>query len=110
MNDIELRLLEEFNKLQAFAIKNPVDKRGFWAEWQALFTKVKLNQIAVKAILMEIRDGETVKILEKKLRVLREIEIYLKELKDIALQVKGYSIFATEESGEEDDDIDDLLF
>jgi len=110
MNDIELKLLEEFNKLQAFALKNPVDKRGFWGEWQNLFTKVKLQQIAVKALMMGETDTQTVKFLEKKLRILREIEIYLKELKEVALQVKGYSFFATEESGEEDDDIDDLFF
>ena len=110
MNDIELKLLEEFNKLQAFALKNPVDKRGFWGEWQNLFTKVKLNQIAVKALMMDETDAQTVKFLERRLKILKEIEIYLKELKEVALQVKGYSFFATEESGEEDDDIDDLFF
>ena len=112
MNDIELRLLEEFNKLQAFALKSSVDKRTFWSEWQALFTKVKLQQIAVKILLADLKgvNDEAVAILERKQKVLKELEGYLKELKDIALQVKGYSIFATEESGEEDDDIDDLFF
>ncbi len=112
MNDIELKLLEEFNKLQAYAVENPVDKKGFWEEWQKLFTKVKFQQIAVKALIHELDKGETatLRFLDKKLKVLRELELYLKELKDVALQVKGYSIFATEESGEEDDDFDDFPF
>jgi len=110
MNDLELRLLEEFNKLQSFVVKNPVDKRAFWGEWQSLFTKVKLRQIAIKAVLMEVSDKELIKYLHNRYRILKEIEGYLKELKDVALQVKGYSIFATEESGEDDEDSDDLLF
>ncbi len=110
MTDLELKLLEEFNKLQAFALKSSIDKKNFWSEWQNLFTKVKFNQIAVKILIEEFSSSpDKLKILEKRLKVLKELEHYLREIKEVALQVKGYSIFATEESGD-DDDMDDLLF
>jgi hypothetical protein len=105
MDNLELKLLEEINKLQNYAVKTAVDKRNFWSEWQHIYTKVKLNKIAIKSLLDDDNlSSEEKKKLKSKLNTLREIEYYLKELKDVALQVKGYSIFTTEES-EDDDDI-----
>ena len=107
MDNLELKLLEEINKLQNYAVTTSVDKRNFWSEWQQIFTKVKLNKIAIKSLLDDDNlPLEEKKKLKNKLNVLKEVEYYLKELKEVALQVKGYSIFTTEES--EDDD--DLLF
>jgi len=111
MTDIELKLLEQFNRLQQFALKTPVDKRSFWGEWQSLYTTVRLMQIAIRETLEKVeRSSPEERFLQRKLRTYKEIEKYLHELKEVALQVKGYSIFAAEESGEEDDDLDDLLF
>ena len=109
MENLELKLLEEFNKLQRFALKTPVDKKGFWSEWQNLFTQVKFYKISIKSLLnsSEISPDEK-KLLKQKLDLISEVEIYLKELRDIALQVKGFSVFAPEES--EDEDIDDIPF
>lgn len=105
MDNLELKLLEEINKLQSYAVKTSVDKRNFWSEWQQIFTKVKLNKIAIKSLLEgENLSPEEKKKLKNRLNTLREIEYYLRELKEVALQVKGYSIFTTEES-EDDDDI-----
>ena len=40
MENIELRLLEEINKLQRFALKTPIDSKNFWRDWQIIFTEV----------------------------------------------------------------------
>ncbi len=111
MENLELKLLEEFNKLQRYALKTPVDKKGFWSEWQNLFTQVKFYKISIKSLMWSSEiSSEEKKLLKQKLNTLSEIEIYLKELRDVALQVKGFSVFAPEESTEDDDDIEDLLF
>ena len=111
MENIELRLLEEINKLQRFALKTPIDSKNFWRDWQIIFTNVRFSQIAVRNLLEdEHLSKEEIEYFKKKLQVLKEIEHYLKELKEIALQVKGYSIFSTESSEEGNDDLDDLLF
>jgi len=105
MDNLELKLLEEINKLQNYAVKTSVDKRNFWSEWQQIFTRVKLNKIAIKSLLEDdALQPEEKRKLKNRLNILKEIEYYLKELKEVALQVKGYSIFTTEES-EDDDDI-----
>ncbi len=111
MENIELKLLEELNKLQRFALKTPIDSKNFWRDWQSLYTTVRFSQIAVKSLLEgDNLSQEEVKHLKKKLHLLREVENYLKELREVALQVKGYSIFSTEGSEEGNDDLDDLLF
>ncbi len=111
MENLELRLLEAVNKLQQYALKNSVDKKGFWSEWQTVFTKVKFYQIAVRSLLAsKTLSSEEREELKSRLTVLGEVERYLKELKDIALQVRGFSVFASEESGDDEDDIDDLFF
>jgi len=111
MQNLELKLLEEFNKLQRYALKTPVDKKGFWAEWQNIFTQVKFYKISIKALLNSAEiPPEEKKKLKAKLNLLSDVESYLKELRDVALQVKGFSVFTAEESSEEDDDIDDLTF
>jgi len=111
MENLELKLLEEFNKLQRYAVKTPVDKKGFWAEWQNIFTQVKFYKISIKTLLNSAEISlEEKKQLKEKLNVLSDLESYLRELKEVALQVKGFSVFTTEESSEEDDDIDDLTF
>ncbi|RTZ60475.1 MAG: hypothetical protein DSZ31_02000 [Gammaproteobacteria bacterium] len=113
MENLELKLLEELSKLEQFGLKTPVDAKGFWKEWQSVFTKVKLSQIAIRTLLeTEDLDRDEVIYLKQKMNLLRDIETYLKELKEVALQVKGYTFFSPEESeGESDgDDLDDFLF
>lgn len=113
MENLELKLLEEVQKLERYNLKNPVDSKNFWKEWQVVYSEVKLGQIAIRSMLgdRELKRTE-VDFLKRRLNLLRDIEIYLKELKEIALQIRGYSIFSPEESGEgnDDTDIDDLLF
>ena len=63
-------------------------------------------QIALKSILL---DGSKLspldrKILERKLAVFMELERYLREMKEVAIQVEGYSFFSTEEEFREDND------
>jgi len=111
MENLELKLLEEINKLQQYAIKTPLDSKNFWKDWQAVFTKVKLGQIAIKTLLTgENLKAEDKKLLNKKLQLFKELETYLRELKSVALSVKGYTLFSAEESEEGNDDLDDLLF
>ena len=111
MENLELKLLEELRKLEQFGLKTPLDAKGFWKEWQAIFTKVKLSQIAIKTLLeTEELDREEVVYLKRKMHLLSDIEGYLKEIKEVALQVKGYTFFSTEESEEGGDDLDDFLF
>ncbi|HID79200.1 MAG TPA: hypothetical protein EYH48_03975 [Aquifex aeolicus] len=113
MENLELKLLEELSKLEQFGLKNPVDAKAFWKEWQSVFTKVKLSQIAIRTLLeTKDLDREEVIYLKQKMNLLRDIETYLKELKEVALQVKGYTLFSPEESeeGNDGDDLDDFLF
>ncbi|NPB05126.1 MAG: hypothetical protein GXO08_01955 [Aquificae bacterium] len=111
MENLDLQLLEAVNRLQQYALKSPVDRKGFWTEWQATFTKVKFYQIAIKALLASGKLGpEEKNELAFRLSMLKDVEGYLKELKEVALQVRGFSVFAPEESGEDDDDADDLFF
>ena len=111
MENIELFLLEEINKLQPYALKTPIDSKNFWKDWQRIFTSVKFAQIAIRSLLEVENLPEPEEVyLNRKLKVLKEVENYLKELKEIALQIKGFSIFSPEESEEGNDDLDDLLF
>ena len=111
MENLELKLLDEISRLQQYALKTPIDSKNFWRDWQSVFTDVKFSQIAIKTLIAaESLSKEEVEHLRKKLNLLKEVENYLKELREVALQVKGYSIFSTEGSEEGNDDIDDLLF
>lgn len=111
MENLELKLLDEINRLQQYALKTPIDSKNFWRDWQSVFTDVKFSQIAIKTLLTaESLPKSEVEYLKRKLNLLKEVEGYLKELREVALQVKGYSIFSTEGSEEGNDDIDDLLF
>lgn len=111
MENLELKLLEEVNKLQRFAIKTPLDSQKFWRDWQNIFTTVRLSQIAIKNLLeKENISQDKMQYLKSKLQTLKDIENYLRDLKEIALQIKGYSIFSIEENEEENDDLDDFLF
>jgi len=110
MENLELKLLEELNKLERFVLKNPVDSKNFWKEWQTVYTNVKLTQIAIRSLINggNLEKAE-LKELGRKLKVLKDVEQLLKGLKEVALQVKGYSIFTPEEENEEGD-FDDFPF
>ena len=110
MENLELKILEELNKLERFNLKNPVDSKNFWKEWQSVYTNVKLSQIAIRSLVDRgDLDRAELKELTRKLKTFKEVEQFLKELKEVALQVKGYSIFTPEEENEEGD-FDDFLF
>jgi hypothetical protein len=110
MENLELKLLEALSKLQQYEIGTSIDSKTFWRDWQKIFTRVKLTQIAIRSLLSSKETSpEEVDYLKAKLSELKEVESYLKELKEIALQIKGYSLFTTEES-EDNDDLDDFLF
>jgi hypothetical protein len=110
MENLELKLLEVLSKLQQYGISTPIDSKNFWKEWQKVFTQVKLSQVAIRSLLgSENLKTEEVDYLKRKLAELKEVENYLREIKEVALQVKGYSFFTTEES-EDNDDFDDFLF
>jgi len=110
MENLELKILDILSRLQQYGINAPIDSKNFWREWQKTFTHVKLSQIAIRTLLGgKNLDPKEVEFLKKKLSELKEVETYLREIKEVALQVKGYSIFATEES-EDNDDLDDFLF
>jgi hypothetical protein len=110
MENLELKLLEALSKLQQYEIGTSIDSKTFWRDWQKIYTRVKLSQVAIRSLLSsENLNNKEVDYLKGKLSELRDVENYLKELKEIALQVKGYSLFTTEES-EDNDDLDDFLF
>ncbi|MEO2153561.1 MAG: hypothetical protein GXN97_02680 [Aquificae bacterium] len=110
MENLELKILEEVEKLQSFAVKNPLNTSAFWGEWQQVFTRVRLAKIAIKKLkwsgLLTVQQKKEADI---KLQTLDEIENYLKELKNIALQTRGFSIFSSADAQQsEDDESDDI--
>ncbi len=106
-NTLDINLLEEMTQLEYFLVKKPMNSPEFWSEWQEKFGKATLARIALKKIAKSRKlSQEEYSKLRTMMRVYEEILIYLEQLKNTALSLKGAVSNFNVELDDEDIDLD----
>jgi len=106
-NSLDLSLLEEMTQLEYFLVKKPMNSPEFWADWQEKYGKASLAKIALKKIARTRKlSQEEYLRLKTMMAVYDDVLMYLEQLKNTALNVRGIVPNMEVEFDDEDIDLD----